>query len=138
MSVSTSIFVDISNHNMNITDIGHVVHRLIQKINIANTVGNVGGFATIHSYDFQSFVIVFNTESGKRSVFMCTVSQKEEIDGLVYDGDKVYISLGHNQEGIRIMKMVAESLVQEFDDLPVFFRESNSFYHENNEWVQVK
>ncbi|QMV28946.1 hypothetical protein AP1_0239 [Aeromonas phage AP1] len=138
MSVCTSIFVDISNHNMNITNIGHVVHNLIQRIHAKNTSIGVGGFATIHSYDFQSFSIVFNAESGKRSMFMCTVSQKEEIDGFVYEGDKVYISIGHNQEGIEIMKMIAENLVQEFNDLPVFFRESDSIYHENNEWVQVK
>ncbi|AFN39452.1 hypothetical protein F485_gp404 [Aeromonas phage CC2] len=137
MSVCTSIFVDISNHNMNITDIGHVVHNLVQRIHAKNTSG-VGGFATIHSYDFKNFSVVFNSESGKRNMFMCTVSQKEEIDGFVYEGDKVYISIGHNQEGIEIMKMIAESLVQEFDDLPVFFRESDSIYHENNEWVQVK
>ncbi|UKM62814.1 hypothetical protein P19_0326 [Aeromonas phage P19] len=137
MSVCTSIFVDISNHNMNITNIGHVVHKLVQRVHAKQKV--VGGcIATIHSYDFQSFSIVFDSDSGKRSMFMCTVSQKEEIDGFVYEGDKVYISIGHNQEGIKIMKMVAENLVQEFNDLPVFFRESDSIYHENNEWVQVK
>ncbi|ADQ53190.1 hypothetical protein 65p182 [Aeromonas phage 65] len=139
MSVSSSIFVDISNHNMNITDIGHVVHQLTQRIHAKNRAEiGVGGFAKIHSYDFKSFHIVFNGESGKRGMFMCSIPQKEEVDGFVYEGEKVYISLGHNPEGIDIMKMIAGQLVEEFKDLPVFFRESDSMYHENNKWVEIK
>lgn len=36
------------------------------------------------------------------------------------------------------MKMIAGKLVEEFKDLPVFFRESDSMYHENNKWVEIK
>lgn len=138
MSVVSSIFVDISNHNINITDIGHVVHQLTQRIHAKNTKGFVDGFSKIISYDFQSFMIVFNSESGCRSMHMCSIPQKEEVDGFVYEGEKVYISLGYNPDGIEIMEMIAGKLVEEFKDLPVFFRESDSDFHENNEWVEIK
>ncbi|UYD59238.1 hypothetical protein HPMBJEAJ_00123 [Aeromonas phage avDM6] len=138
MSVVSSIFVDISNHNINIIDIGHVVNRLVQRIHAKHTKGFSGGFSKVLSYDFESFMIVFNSKSGSRSMHMCSVSQKEEVDGFIYEGEKVYISLGHNPEGIEIMEMIAGKLVEEFKDLPVFFRESDSDFHENNEWVEIK
>lgn len=136
MSVCTSILIDISKSDFDMTEIGGYVHEVLQQIHRDH---GGRGWAKIVSYDFQSFHINFEAESGERSIFLCKTAQDTEVmDGTIYTGQKIYLSLGYNSEGIEIMKNLSDKLSMEFNGLNVFFRESDSGFHENNEWEKVQ